>query len=75
MVDKIGDMVGPLHKVNLKSPEKVILVEINQSLSGISIIENGDYHRYLEYNLRKHQEQALRKLEPTPSVEQEGDKQ
>lgn len=61
MVNIIGDLVGPLHKVDLKRPEKVIVVEINQSLAGISIVTGGNYHKYSEYNIRKYQEQVRNK--------------
>jgi tRNA(Ser,Leu) C12 N-acetylase TAN1 len=59
MVNKIGAMIGPAHKVNLKSPTKVVVIEIIQSLAGITITDNGDYHRYEEYNIRKYQEKVL----------------
>lgn len=72
MVNTIGDLIGPLHKVSLKQAEKVIVVEINQALAGISIVTGGKYNQFLAYNLRKFQEQVRNKDTETPAAVEVG---
>jgi tRNA acetyltransferase TAN1 len=39
-----------LHKVNLTSPDKVILIDIYQSVCGMSVVD-GDWDELKRYNL------------------------
>jgi tRNA acetyltransferase TAN1 len=70
MVTRIAGMVAPVHKVDLKDPQVVILIEVNQSLAGLCLIDGGDYRRLDEFNLRRFQD-SVRKNKALPSAEGE----
>lgn len=38
------------HKVNLTSPDKVILVDVYQKVCGVSVVD-GDWEEFKRYNL------------------------
>ncbi|OQR93806.1 hypothetical protein ACHHYP_02268 [Achlya hypogyna] len=43
-------VVGPNHKVNLTSPDVVILVEIFKNVCGVSVVTN--FHQFRKFNVR-----------------------
>ncbi len=58
--------VGPRHKVST-APARVVVVEVNQSLCGVSVIAGGDYGAWRECNLRRCQDDA-RKARAEPAA-------
>lgn len=50
LINKIVELIPNIHKVNIKEPDSVIIVEIFKGNCGISIIPN--WTKYKEYNLR-----------------------
>lgn len=57
VINMIADIVGPKHKVNLSSPQKVILVQVMKSFCGISIVSN--WVQYRKYNAQELLKQVL----------------
>ncbi|KAI0121644.1 hypothetical protein BJ170DRAFT_130511 [Xylariales sp. AK1849] len=52
VIKQVANLIGPRHKVNLSSPDKVILIEIYQTLCGISVVD-GDWDALKRYNLNE----------------------
>ncbi|KAJ1563006.1 THUMP domain-containing protein 1 [Cladochytrium tenue] len=76
VISKLADCIGAPHTVDLKAPDRVILVEVLKSICGISVVD--DYHRYhklnLEavYDLEFVQSQNKRRSAPADSSKNEG---
>ncbi|KAG5953376.1 hypothetical protein E4U53_005791 [Claviceps sorghi] len=51
VIHKIANLIDSRHKVNLSSPDKVILVEIFQLFCGISIVDGKQWVALKRYNL------------------------
>ncbi|KAI2627515.1 hypothetical protein GGR54DRAFT_589310 [Hypoxylon sp. NC1633] len=52
VIKKVADMIGPRHKVNLTSPDKVVLIDIFQTFCGMSVVD-GDWEAFKRYNLHE----------------------
>ncbi|KAJ0398847.1 hypothetical protein ATCC90586_001374 [Pythium insidiosum] len=50
VIDMLASLVGTDHKVNLTTPNVVILVEIFRTTFGMSIVTN--FHKYRKFNVR-----------------------
>jgi len=50
VIKQVASLVASTHKVDLTNPEKVILVEIYQSICGISVV-GGDWEALKRFNL------------------------
>ncbi|KAJ9134760.1 Thump domain containing protein [Pleurostoma richardsiae] len=50
IIKKIASLIDPRHKVNLDSPDKVILTDIYQSICGMSVVD-GDWAELKKYNM------------------------
>ncbi|KAK7700466.1 hypothetical protein SLS64_010860 [Diaporthe eres] len=50
VIKRIADSIDPVHKVNLGAPDKVILVDIYQTVCGLSVVP-GDWESLKRYNL------------------------
>ncbi|KAF3763755.1 hypothetical protein M406DRAFT_262840 [Cryphonectria parasitica EP155] len=57
VIKQIANMVDPQHKVNLGAPHKVILLDIYQTVCGISVVP-GDWDVLKRYNLTELYKQA-----------------
>jgi tRNA(Ser,Leu) C12 N-acetylase TAN1 len=53
LLDAIIDVIDTKHKVNLKKPEVVFLVEIINELAFVSVITNNKWFKYKKYNVRE----------------------
>ncbi|KAM0247382.1 hypothetical protein ACHAQJ_009846 [Trichoderma viride] len=51
VIKMIAGMVKPEHKVNLKTPDKVILVEIFQTFCGVSVVDGKEWEELKRYNV------------------------
>ncbi|KAL7892850.1 hypothetical protein HDV64DRAFT_263551 [Trichoderma sp. TUCIM 5745] len=51
VIKMIASMVKPEHKVNLRTPDKVILVEIFQMFCGISVVDGKEWEELKRYNI------------------------
>ncbi|KAI8962365.1 hypothetical protein F5Y11DRAFT_323245 [Daldinia sp. FL1419] len=52
VIKKVASLIGPRHKVNLSSPDKVILIDIYQTFCGMSVVD-GDWDPLKRYNLHE----------------------
>ncbi|KAG0647385.1 tRNA acetyltransferase TAN1, partial [Hyphodiscus hymeniophilus] len=50
VIKQVASMVGDMHKVNLTAPDRVIIVEIYQTVCGMSVI-GGDWEELKRFNL------------------------
>ncbi|KAL1848299.1 hypothetical protein Daus18300_013668 [Diaporthe australafricana] len=50
VIKRIADAIDPVHKVNLGAPDKVILVDIYQTVCGLGVVP-GDWDGLKRYNL------------------------
>ncbi|KAM3069966.1 hypothetical protein ACMFMF_008318 [Clarireedia jacksonii] len=50
VIKQVASLVGENHKVNLTKPDKVILIEIYQTICGMSVV-GEDWERLKRYNL------------------------
>ncbi|PSR85480.1 hypothetical protein BD289DRAFT_259692 [Coniella lustricola] len=57
VITRIASLIDPQHKVNLGSPDKVILVEVYQTICGMSVVP-GDWDTLKKYNLTELYKQA-----------------
>ena len=53
LLDSIIDVIDTKHKVNLKNPEVVFLVEIINEIAFISVITDNKWIKYKRYNVRE----------------------
>ncbi|EHK23247.1 uncharacterized protein TRIVIDRAFT_220521 [Trichoderma virens Gv29-8] len=51
VIKMVAGMIKPEHKVNLKNPNKVILVEIFQMFCGISVVDAKEWEELKRYNI------------------------
>ncbi|UKZ76075.1 hypothetical protein TrVFT333_003771 [Trichoderma virens FT-333] len=51
VIKMVAGMIKPEHKVNLKNPDKVILVEIFQMFCGISVVDAKEWEELKRYNI------------------------
>ncbi|KAL7790369.1 thiamine diphosphate-binding protein [Trichoderma ceciliae] len=51
VIKMVAGMIEPEHKVNLRSPDKVILVEIFQMFCGISVVDGKEWEGLKRYNI------------------------
>ncbi|KAK4074155.1 hypothetical protein Trihar35433_3629 [Trichoderma harzianum] len=51
VIKMVAGMVKPEHKVNLKNPDKVILVEIFQLFCGVSVVDGKEWEELKRYNI------------------------
>ncbi|KAI9318905.1 hypothetical protein DFJ73DRAFT_336881 [Zopfochytrium polystomum] len=49
LIPKLAELVGPAHQVDIKNPDRVILVEIFKGICGMSVVD--DFYKYKKYNL------------------------
>lgn len=66
VIHRIASLVDPRHKVSLGNPDKVILVDIYQTVCGMSIVD-GDWDELKRYNLTELYNQAEKTK--TPAVQ------
>ncbi|KAF4453557.1 hypothetical protein F53441_3803 [Fusarium austroafricanum] len=59
VIKKIADLVSPKHKVDLTSPDKVVLVEIFQTFCGVSVVDGKESEKLKRYNLNELYKVAL----------------
>ncbi|KAI2622664.1 hypothetical protein GGS26DRAFT_239318 [Hypomontagnella submonticulosa] len=52
VIKKVASLIAPRHKVNLSSPDKVILIDIYQTHCGMSVVD-GDWESLKRYNLHE----------------------
>ncbi|KAI0118112.1 hypothetical protein F4776DRAFT_266737 [Hypoxylon sp. NC0597] len=52
VIKKVASLIAPRHKVNLSSPDKVILIDIYQTFCGMSVVD-GDWETLKRYNLHE----------------------
>ncbi|KAJ4387982.1 hypothetical protein N0V93_008585 [Gnomoniopsis smithogilvyi] len=74
VIKSIANLVDPQHKVNLGAPEKVILVDIYQTVCGISVVP-GDWEHLKRYNLTELYKQTSSSGEAPAKKKEEGDKE
>ncbi|KAM6536585.1 hypothetical protein FALCPG4_002577 [Fusarium falciforme] len=67
VIKMIADLVSPKHKVNLTSPDKVVLVEIFQTFCGVSVVDGKQWEELRRYNINE-----LYKLIPQKEEESAG---
>ncbi|KOS17630.1 Uncharacterized protein ESCO_002586 [Escovopsis weberi] len=51
VINMVAAMIQPSHKVNLTSPDKVILIEIFQMFCGLSVVDAGEWEEMKRYNM------------------------
>lgn len=60
MIDEVASLVNnDLHKVNLSSPDKVVLIDIYQAVCSMSVVD-GDWDDLKKYNLFEIYNQAIK---------------
>ncbi|KAF5022769.1 hypothetical protein F66182_5184 [Fusarium sp. NRRL 66182] len=69
VIKKIADMVSPRHKVNLTSPDKVVLVEIFQTFCGVSVVDGKESEGLKRYNLNELYKVASEEKKSDPAAE------
>ncbi|KAH7029388.1 thump domain-containing protein [Microdochium trichocladiopsis] len=52
VIKKVASLIPPRHKVNLTTPDKVILVDIYQTFCGVSVV-GGDWEALKRYNIHE----------------------
>ncbi|KAI1495657.1 hypothetical protein F5X99DRAFT_114396 [Biscogniauxia marginata] len=52
VIKQVAGLIGPRHKVNLSTPDKVILIDIFQTFCGMSVVD-GDWNALKKYNLHE----------------------
>ncbi|KAI0836154.1 hypothetical protein F5Y06DRAFT_274334 [Hypoxylon sp. FL0890] len=52
VIKKVASLIAPRHKVNLSSPDKVILMDVYQTFCGMSVVD-GDWETLKRYNLHE----------------------
>ncbi|CAJ2508739.1 Uu.00g137650.m01.CDS01 [Anthostomella pinea] len=52
VITQVAELIAPEHKVNLTTPDKVILIDIYQTFCGMSVV-NGDWDAMKRYNLHE----------------------
>ncbi|KAL9572970.1 hypothetical protein ACKAV7_002655 [Fusarium commune] len=77
VIKKIADLVSPKHKVNLTSPDKVVLIEIFQLTSvetfcGVSVVDGKESEELKRYNLNELYKVALEDKKQKGKPEGEG---
>ena len=72
-ISRLAGAIGARHTVNMKDPERVLLVEVFQSFCGLSVLENFSTLR--DYNIRQLQDAARERVagnsSPAPAVTDE----
>ncbi|KAI9654712.1 MAG: Histone chaperone asf1 [Alyxoria varia] len=51
VIEKVADLVGKEHPVNLGNPDAVILVEVLTNICGVSVVPGADFFKTKKYNL------------------------
>ncbi|EPE26992.1 hypothetical protein GLAREA_02906 [Glarea lozoyensis ATCC 20868] len=67
VIEKIASSIGDMHKVNLTKPDKVIIVEIYQTVCGMSVVD-GDWEDLKRYNLAELYTAPSKKLPASEEV-------
>jgi tRNA acetyltransferase TAN1 len=49
VIEKVAALVGPKHKVDLKNPEVCVLVQVVNTIVGVSVIR--DYYELKQFSL------------------------
>ncbi|KAI0799294.1 hypothetical protein GGR55DRAFT_669659 [Xylaria sp. FL0064] len=52
VIDKVANMISKRHKVDLKNPDKVIIIEIFQTICGMSVV-GQDWETLKRYNIHE----------------------
>ncbi|KAI5919718.1 hypothetical protein F4810DRAFT_471858 [Camillea tinctor] len=52
VIKQVAGLISPQHKVNLSSPDKVILIDIFQTFCGMSVVD-GDWDALKKYNIHE----------------------
>ncbi|KAI1181014.1 hypothetical protein F4777DRAFT_527905 [Nemania sp. FL0916] len=52
VIDKVANMISKQHKVELKTPDKVIIIEIFQTFCGMSVV-GSDWEAMKKYNIHE----------------------
>ncbi|KAK3936905.1 SGT1 protein-domain-containing protein [Diplogelasinospora grovesii] len=69
VINEIAKMISDdRHKVNLKNPDKVILIELYQNVCGMSVVDGGEWEELRKYNITELYNQA-RKSNPAAAAE------
>ena len=63
---KLAALVGRGHFVDLKSPDKVLIVEVFAKAAGVAVIDNAPMETYKGYNIRRVSETFGEPLPPFP---------
>lgn len=50
VIKQVAGLVGDLHRVDLTKPDRVIIVEMYQTVCGIGVVD-GDWEKLKRYNL------------------------
>ncbi|KAK5625554.1 hypothetical protein RRF57_001270 [Xylaria bambusicola] len=78
VIDKVANMISKRHKVDLKNPDKVIIIEIFQTFCGMSVV-GEDWEAMKRYNIHELYSAALKSAadpgEPEEAKEEGGDVQ
>ncbi|KAI0517709.1 hypothetical protein F5B22DRAFT_602004 [Xylaria bambusicola] len=78
VIDKVANMISKRHKVDLKNPDKVIIIEIFQTFCGMSVV-GKDWEAMKRYNIHELYSAALKSAadpgESEEAKEGEGDGQ
>ncbi|KAF4978413.1 hypothetical protein FZEAL_5204 [Fusarium zealandicum] len=53
VIKMTADLIKPEHKVNLTSPDKVVLVEIFQTFCGVSVVDGKQWEELKRYNINE----------------------
>uniref|UniRef100_A0A7S2GUE7 THUMP domain-containing protein n=1 Tax=Octactis speculum TaxID=3111310 RepID=A0A7S2GUE7_9STRA len=64
LIRQLALAVNERHTVDLTAPQRVILIEVFQSLCGVSVVHK--YPEFYSYNLRRFQEKLVLKEESSP---------
>ncbi|KAF4985388.1 hypothetical protein FDECE_16586 [Fusarium decemcellulare] len=69
VIKKIADLISPNHKVNLTSPDKVVLVEIFQTSCGVSVVDGKQWEELRRYNINELYKLASEEKKSEPAAE------
>ncbi|KAI1362392.1 hypothetical protein F5Y08DRAFT_312314 [Xylaria arbuscula] len=76
IIDKVANMISKRHKVDLKNPDKVIIIEIFQTFCGMSVV-GKDWEAMKRYNIHELYSAAIKSAadpaEPNEPAEGEGE--
>ncbi|KAI0157058.1 hypothetical protein GGR52DRAFT_577060 [Hypoxylon sp. FL1284] len=71
VIKKVASLIAPRHKVNLTSPDKVVLIDIFQTHCGMSVVD-GEWESLKRYNLHEIYLSALKSAKGAGEKPEEG---